>query len=91
MLLQVHDELVFETDAAELPVLASVASEAMEEALPLSVPLTVNLKVGEDWERMDRLERADDGGWRRVPRSERELDEDAEEAAALALAGAAAP
>jgi DNA polymerase-1 len=66
MLLQVHDELVFETDEAELPALASIAREVMEGALPLDVPLTVELKVGADWDRMDHLEPLPDGGWRRV-------------------------
>ncbi|HLE89477.1 MAG TPA: DNA polymerase I [Candidatus Limnocylindria bacterium] len=76
MLLQVHDELVFETDEAELPVLAALAQEVMESALPLDVPLTVELKVGADWEGMDRYEPAPDGTWRRVPRApEADVDE----------------
>jgi len=74
MLLQVHDELVFETDEEELPVLASLAREVMEGALPLDVPLTVDLKVGVDWQDMDRYESTDEGGWRRVPRKA-EFDE----------------
>jgi DNA polymerase-1 len=65
MLLQVHDELVFETDADERDALASLAATTMEGALPLDVPLTVDLKVGTDWDRMDRLV-ADDGGYRLV-------------------------
>jgi len=76
MLLQVHDELVFETDEAELPALASLAREVMESALPLDVPLTVDLKVGADWEHMDRLEPLPDGGWRRLAVDEEpEVDE----------------
>jgi hypothetical protein len=40
------------------------------------VPLTVDLKVGRDWHHMDRLERTDEDGWRRVGRApEPELDE----------------
>jgi DNA polymerase-1 len=66
MLLQVHDELVFETDADELPTLATLVTEVMEGALPLDVPLTVDLKVGDNWEEMDRLEASPDGGWQRV-------------------------
>ncbi|PZR61248.1 MAG: DNA polymerase I [Chloroflexi bacterium] len=78
MLLQVHDELVFETDAAELPILASVVRDTMEGALPLDVPLTVDLKVGSDWERMDRLEQTDAGAWRRAGAApEPEIDEPA--------------
>ena len=57
MLLQVHDELVFETDADERDELATLAATTMEAALPLDVPLTVDLKVGTDWDRMDRLAR----------------------------------
>lgn len=66
MLLQVHDELVFETDEVELDALATLAREVMESALPLDVPLTVDLKVGTNWEQMDRLEQTPAGGWRRV-------------------------
>ncbi len=68
MLLQVHDELVFETSEDELASLAGLAREVMEGALPLDVPMTVDLKVGQDWERMDRYEQAVDGAWDRVTR-----------------------
>jgi hypothetical protein len=40
--------------------------EVMESALPLEVPLTVDLKVGDNWEQVDLLEQTDDGAWRRV-------------------------
>ncbi|MEP6468877.1 MAG: DNA polymerase I [Chloroflexota bacterium] len=86
MLLQVHDELVFETDEDELPPLAELAREVMEAALPLDPPLEVALKVGTDWENMDRYLRADDGTWRRVPKSAVDVArEEAEEAVAEAL------
>ena len=50
----------------------------MEGALPLDVPLTVELKVGADWERMDHLEPIPGGGWRRVAAPEpAEVDEPA--------------
>jgi len=68
MLLQVHDELVFETDEDELPALASLVEGIMEGALPLDVPLEVDLKVGENWEQMDRYERID-GEWQRRPKT----------------------
>jgi DNA polymerase-1 len=74
MLLQVHDELVFETDADERDALATLAATIMEAALPLDVPLTVDLKVGSDWDRMDRLV-ADDGGYRVVPVAHDEVED----------------
>ncbi len=83
MLLQVHDELVFETDEEELPRLASLAREIMETALPLDVPLEVDLKVGANWEQMERLEQAD-GGWRRVGETA-EPEPEADEAAIAEL------
>jgi DNA polymerase-1 len=86
MLLQVHDELVFETDADELPRLASMVRELMEGALPLDVPLEVDLKVGDNWEQMDRYERGDDGEWRRIPKSAGDVAlEEAEEEVAASL------
>jgi DNA polymerase-1 len=86
MLLQVHDELVFETDEEELPALAELARDVMEGALPLDPPLEVALKVGTDWETMDRYVRADSGEWRRVPKTAVEVaQEEAEEAIAEPL------
>ena len=86
MLLQVHDELVFETDEGELPALADLAVEVMEGALPLDVPLEVDLKVGSNWEQMDRYLRGD-GGWRRVPKTAGDVArEEADEEVAAALA-----
>ena len=64
-----HDELVFETDEEELPALAALASEIMESALPLDIPLEVDLKVGANWEQMDRYLHSDAGGWQRVEKS----------------------
>ncbi|HYI67451.1 MAG TPA: DNA polymerase I [Candidatus Limnocylindrales bacterium] len=69
MLLQVHDELVFETDEQELPILAELAKEVMESALPLDVPLEVDLKVGQNWEQMDRYLRSDGGEWQRLAKT----------------------
>jgi DNA polymerase I len=87
MLLQVHDELVFETESDELPELAALVKELMEAALPLDVPLEVDLKVGENWEQMDRYERRDDGTWTRVAKSAvEEAHEAADEEVAAELA-----
>ncbi|MGH7413776.1 MAG: DNA polymerase I, partial [Candidatus Rokuibacteriota bacterium] len=49
MLLQVHDELLFEAPAAEVDRLQALATLVMESALSLEVPLKVDVKVGDDW------------------------------------------
>jgi DNA polymerase I len=54
MLLQVHDELVFEVPDAEvaktLPLVAKVMTEAPTPAVSLSVPLHVDAKAADNWE-----------------------------------------
>ena len=59
LLLSVHDELLFETPRDEVDALAAIVREQMEGALPLDVPLVVDVKVGDDWESMTPLTRAD--------------------------------
>jgi DNA polymerase-1 len=49
MLLQVHDELLFESPEAEMPRLEALARQVMESAMPLDVPLKVDIKTGVDW------------------------------------------
>jgi DNA polymerase-1 len=49
MLLQVHDELLFEAPPGEVPALEPLVREIMESALALSVPLRVDITAGEDW------------------------------------------
>jgi DNA polymerase-1 len=49
MLLQVHDELLFEAPEAEVPRLEALAREVMESAMTLDVPLKVDIKAGADW------------------------------------------
>ena len=58
-LLQVHDELLLEVPRDEVDRLVPVLRETMEGALPLDVPLTVDIKIGDDWESMTPLTRAD--------------------------------
>ena len=60
LLLSVHDELLFEVPRDEVDSLAALVRETMEGALPLSVPLIVDIKVGDDWESMTPLTRADE-------------------------------
>lgn len=49
MLLQVHDELVFEVPEDELEALMPVVEEEMEEVYPLRVPLKVDMGYGKNW------------------------------------------
>jgi DNA polymerase-1 len=49
MVLQVHDELVFEVPEAELDPLKSLVIVEMESALPLSVPIVVDCGHGKSW------------------------------------------
>jgi len=52
MILQVHDELVFEVPEKELKKAAPMVKSVMETAFPLSVPLVVDLKIGKNWGEM---------------------------------------
>ncbi len=49
MLLQVHDELVFEVPPEEVDRLKAVVRDEMTTALPISVPVEVDIDVGETW------------------------------------------
>jgi len=49
MLLQIHDELLFEAPAAEVPALAALVREAMTTALTFDVPLKVDVASGLNW------------------------------------------
>ena len=52
LLLQVHDELLLEVPRDEVARLVPVLRDTMEGALVLDVPLTVDVKTGDDWESM---------------------------------------
>ncbi len=49
LLLQVHDELVFEVDPSEWEQLEPIIRQEMEGSLELSVPLTVDIRAGQNW------------------------------------------
>lgn len=49
MILQVHDELVFDTPAGEIETLARLVREQMEPVARLDVPLRVEVGTGENW------------------------------------------
>ncbi len=52
MILQVHDELVFEVPPEELDLMKKLVSEIMPQALKLSVPLKIDIKIGKNWAEM---------------------------------------
>jgi len=49
MLLQVHDELLFEIPHAELGQVRDLVQEKMQDVYPLKVPLVVEIGVGPNW------------------------------------------
>jgi DNA polymerase-1 len=49
MLLQIHDELIFEVPADQLLVLSQLVSSEMINAFALNVPLKVDVKTGLNW------------------------------------------
>ncbi len=49
MVLQVHDELVFDAEFSELPIVLPIIKTHMENAIKLIVPLEVVIKVGDNW------------------------------------------
>jgi len=49
MILQVHDELVFEVAPEELDAVRTLVQHEMEHAAQLSVPLVVEMGVGNNW------------------------------------------
>ena len=53
MLLQVHDELVFEVPEAEVDAMRTLVRRQMEDVHPLKVPLLVEIGVGPNWRDLD--------------------------------------
>ena len=49
MILQVHDELVFDAHRGEVEALKQMVEQVMKNALPLEVPMEVGLGTGENW------------------------------------------
>ena len=53
LVLQVHDELLFELPESEVGTFAPWVKAQMEEAVRLDVPIVVDLKVGKNWQDME--------------------------------------
>jgi len=55
LLLQNHDELIFEVPPHELRRLAEIVNEEMSQAVAMSVPLKVELKAGANWAEVEKI------------------------------------
>lgn len=55
MLLQVHDELVFEVHTKDLKAVADLVKETMEGIVTLNVPLVVEVKIGPNWRDVEAI------------------------------------
>jgi len=55
MLVQVHDELLFDVRKNELENVIPLVKEGMEKSFPLRVPLLVDMKMGSNWTDMEKL------------------------------------
>lgn len=56
MILQVHDELVFDSPLEEVGYLIKHVTAAMENAMLLSVPLKVDVAVGFNWNELEDIQ-----------------------------------
>ncbi|MBI2385854.1 MAG: DNA polymerase I [Elusimicrobia bacterium] len=54
MLLQVHDELVFECAKSEAPAFGAWVKKVMEAAITLRVPVVAEVKIGPNWQDMEK-------------------------------------
>jgi len=55
MVLQIHDELVFDVPTQEVKRLAGVVKERMENVMELEVPIKVEMKIGKNWLEMEEV------------------------------------
>jgi DNA polymerase-1 len=55
MLLQIHDELLFEVPEAEVTEMKSLVTEIMPQAFELSVPVKIDIKLGRNWAEMGQM------------------------------------
>ncbi|MDD5509979.1 MAG: DNA polymerase I [Dehalococcoidales bacterium] len=54
MLLQVHDELIFEVPGEEMDIMRRLVPQVMSTAMALDVPLKVDIKAGSNWGEMEK-------------------------------------
>ena len=53
MILQVHDELIFELPRAEAAAVGGILEEFMPSAIEMVVPLQIEMKLGPNWRDME--------------------------------------
>ncbi|MFZ5597769.1 MAG: DNA polymerase I [Bacillota bacterium] len=58
MVLQVHDELIFDVPAEELAEVREIVKDCMENAIELDIPLKVDMKLGNNWYEVKGIENA---------------------------------
>lgn len=56
LILQIHDELIFDVPDGEKAVLVKVVKECMENVMKLEVPLVVDVKIGKNWLEMENVQ-----------------------------------
>ncbi|MDD4953635.1 MAG: DNA polymerase I [Candidatus Omnitrophica bacterium] len=54
MIMQIHDELVFDVPDAEVKKMTALAKEKMEHVMKLDVPVKVDIKIGRNWLDMEK-------------------------------------
>ncbi|MDD5465706.1 MAG: DNA polymerase I [Candidatus Omnitrophica bacterium] len=62
MILQIHDELVFDLANRELDILAALVKKEMEQVMKLDVPIRVDMKKGKNWLEMFAYPQAKEAG-----------------------------
>ncbi|MFH1772718.1 MAG: DNA polymerase I [Candidatus Omnitrophota bacterium] len=55
MIIQIHDELLFDVPKHEIENVGILVEEIMENSIKLSVPIKVNLKAGKNWGEMEEM------------------------------------
>lgn len=56
LIMQIHDELVFEVPSDKVKEVAKIVKEVMENVVKLKVPVFVDLEVGNNWKETEKLE-----------------------------------
>lgn len=55
IIIQIHDELVFDVPVEELEKVTEIVKRNMEESIPLKVPIRVNIRIGKNWAELQEV------------------------------------